>query len=294
MHIPVLLNKTIELLDIQPNDVVVDGTLGFGGHTSEMLKKLGAQGVLIGLDIDQAALKYCETLFKDQKNVFLFHKSYTQIKEVLETLKIAKVSKILLDLGLSSYQLDSETRGFSFQKEASLDMRMDDSKKGLTAKEIINQYSEADLERVFREYGELYNCQKFVGNIVHMRKKALIMNTTELVDIIKKSFYFRNKRRVYIKTCAQVFQALRIEVNQEFENIKQFLDQVLDLWMPQGRLAIITFHSLEDKLVKKFIREYEKKGLIKRVNKKVEQTTYADAKKNVRARSAKLRVVERI
>ncbi|MBT5989146.1 16S rRNA (cytosine(1402)-N(4))-methyltransferase, partial [bacterium] len=107
-------------------------------------------------------------------------------------------------------------------------------------------------------------------------------------------FYFRNKRRVYIKTCAQVFQALRIEVNQEFENIKQFLDQVLDLWMPQGRLAIITFHSLEDKLVKKFIREYEKKGLIKRVNKKVEQTTYADAKKNVRARSAKLRVVERI
>jgi 16S rRNA (cytosine1402-N4)-methyltransferase len=292
MHIPVLLKETIELLDIQPDDVVVDGTVGFGGHAAEIIAKLGGKGVFIGLDVDPAAIKHCQAKFKDLPNVFLFQRSYTEIRSVLDELKIAKATKVLLDLGLSSYQLDSETRGFSFQKEAELDMRMDDKSKGEKAKDVLRTYDKEQLEKVFVDYGELRNCGKFVENILKERETVAIETTSDLVKIIKKSFYFRNKRRIYIKTCAQVFQALRIEVNKEFMNIRRFLAGLGDVSAVGGRLAIITFHSLEDKLIKTFIREKEKNGVLKVVNKKVKTVSYFDAKHNTRARSAKLRAIE--
>jgi 16S rRNA (cytosine1402-N4)-methyltransferase len=289
-HIPVLLTETLETLNIEPNDIVLDGTMGFGGHGSEIVNKL-ATGKYIGLDRDPKAIKHCKELFKENKNVHIIQQDYANFPDVLEKLKFNKVSKILLDIGISSYQLDSAKRGFSFQKEEPLDMRMD-PKSELTAEKILNQYSEELLTKVIFEYGEIRNYHKFIANVINMRTETPMLTTFDLVNMIKKSFYFRNKRSIYIRTCAQVFQALRIEVNQELNQLKGFLEHLESRLEIGARVAIITFHSLEDRIVKQYFKG--KKYTFKPIEKKVIKAKQEEIRINSRAKSAKLRCVELI
>lgn len=243
-HIPVLLNETIDILDIRKTDIVLDGTIGFGGHSSQILAKLSS-GKLIGLDQDPNAIAFCK---KSYKNIVLENINFADFAKVLAKHKIKKLDKVLLDLGMSSYQLDSDDRGFSFQGSQPLDMRMNVNNE-LTGAKILNSYSAEQLIELFKTYGELYRPEKFVSKILEQRP---YQTTDELVQTIKKGFFFRNKRHVFMRTCSQVFQALRIEVNQELIVLNKFLDTILDYLNPEARIAIITFHSLEDRIIKNF------------------------------------------
>jgi 16S rRNA (cytosine1402-N4)-methyltransferase len=292
MHIPVLLDDTVNGLDIQPNDIVLDGTIGFAGHSNEILKRLSG-GQLIGLDRDPDALAYCQQHCVSTQNsaVHLFPINYADFPKALEELKINKVNKMFLDIGISSYQLDSLDRGFSYQHDAPLDMRMNPKSK-LTARQILKFYSKEDLTRIFTEYGELRNCHKFVDHCLALQSKSSLNTTFELIELIKKSFFFKNKRFLFIKTCAQVFQSLRIEVNQELEQLKTFLSLIEDHLEVDGIVGIITFHSLEDRMVKQFVKD--KRGVFKKMTKHVIQATQQEIRNNSRAKSAKLRLFRKL
>jgi 16S rRNA (cytosine1402-N4)-methyltransferase len=300
-HNPILCAEIVEMLDIKPADVVIDGTVGFGGHSQAFLEKLSSAGILIGLDLDEKAVQYCQDKFEGNKNARIFKSNYIDFPEILSRLKIKTIDRALVDLGLSSYQIDSSERGFTYLKEEVLDMRMNlDSE--LTAEMVVNEYENDELYKVFREYGEIGNPKKFVENIDIARKSKKIRTTIELINIMKKSFFFRNKRKVFLKTCAQVFQALRIEVNGELDNLKLFLSQLEQYISPEGKVAIISFHSLEDRIVKNYIKENicQKQSkynpekqigfCIRPLNKKVVVATQAEIRSNSRAKCAKLRV----
>ena len=292
MHIPVLLEETVFLLDIQGSDRIFEGTLGFGGHAEALCSDLSEEGVYMGVDRDQDGIAYSKERLGTPENFYFFHGNYVDIKTYLKRVKIDTVTKILLDLGMSSYQLDQSGRGFSFLQDDPLDMRMDKTEDTLSAADILNTYDVEALDSLFYQYGEIRKPQKLVQVIVSFRKDTSFTKTGDLLSCIKKGFYFRQNRRLYIRTCSQVFQALRIAVNQELEALGQFLSQVKDVLDEGGRLAIISFHSVEDRLVKEFYKS--NKTWLRPVNKKVIQLSYHDAKKNVRARSAKLRVYERV
>jgi 16S rRNA (cytosine1402-N4)-methyltransferase len=320
MHIPVLLQETLNGLQVGPDDIVLDATVGFGGHSSEIIKRLTGSGMLIGLDTDPKAVEHCRKKFADYSNVHIFHLSYREFPEALKDLNINKISKVVADLGFSSYQLDLSGRGFSHLKEEPLDMRMKlpggtlskENKDSEPASFILNTYSKEELIYTFKEYGELYNCHKLVENILEYRQEKRIGTTGQLVELIKKSFFFQNSRKKFLKTCALVFQALRIEVNQELANLLLFLEKLPNYLSGKSRVAIISFHSLEDRIVKKYISEHKKnkehvskyqpkqkeqeqeqtQTRIKAINKRVIQATQEEITNNIRAKSAKLRVFE--
>ena len=289
-HIPVLYQACMDHLDIEPNDIVLDGTLGFGGHSQGILEKLGPKGRLIGLDQDPYAIQYCQSRFSSHSQIHFFQLNFSQFSKALAKEDLHFINKGLLDLGMSSYHLDSSERGFSFLKSEPLDMRMN-PKNPLSATTILKDYSEESLTQLFQTYGDLYRCQKLVSNIIYFRKQHALDTTDDLIQIIKKSFFFKNRRSLYMKTCSQVFQALRIEVNQEFNHLSSFLNQVLDFLAPKGRIAIISFHSSEDRLVKHFIKGH--KSLIKPCYKGVLTASQTEIKENSRSKSAKLRVFEK-
>ena len=264
----------------------MDGTVGYGGHAAELLSGL-TQGMLIGLDRDATAIQHSGKRFENIPCVKLVQANYDEFPRVLETLNIPKVSKILLDLGVSSLQIDQPGRGFSFQKDGPLDMRM--SSEGVSAEDILNTYTESELMRIFTEWGDLRYPQKLVTNLLNARTQGLPKTTLELVQIIKKSFFFKNQRSLFMKTCSQVFQSLRMEVNQEMAHLTQCLEQIPLYMKPGGRLAIITFHSIEDRMVKTFFKA--RKDSFVPVTKKVISATYAQAGINPRAKSAKLRLL---
>ena len=304
-HKPVMLEQCINGLNIKKDGIYVDGTLGGAGHSKEILKRLSNKGLLIGIDRDEDALNAAKENLKEFQNVIYVHNNHDNIKEILEELKIDNVDGILLDLGVSSNQLDERNRGFSYLGENELDMRMDKSQK-LTAKEVVNEYKEEDLANVIYEYGEERFSRQIAKNICKQRKEKEIKTTKELVDIIEKSIpkKFQNDGHPAKRT----FQAIRIEVNNEIKPLYNTVLNSIDCLKPGGRLAIITFHSLEDRAVKNAYIEAKgkctcpkdlpycvcgAKSLGEIITKKPIIATDEEIKENSRSKSAKLRIFER-
>ena len=303
-HIPVLLDKCIEGLNIKKNGIYVDGTLGGAGHSYEIAKKLNNTGKLIGIDRDEKALNIAKEKLSQFNNIIFVHDNHDNLKKIMQDLNIAEVDGILLDLGVSSFQIDEGERGFSYIKESTLDMRMDRS-QALTAKEVVNTYDEAKLANIIYEYGEEKFSKRIARNICEYRKSKIIETTNELVEIIKKSVPNKGDGHPAKRT----FQAIRIEVNNEIEPLKSTVSDAISLLKPGGRLCIITFHSLEDRAVKNAYIELagkctcppdlpycicgaESKGKI--ITRKPIIPTEEEKETNSRSQSAKLRIFERI
>ena len=246
-HEPVLLEETINGLNIKPNGIYVDGTLGGAGHSKEILKQLSSKGLLVGIDRDEEALKAAKENLKEFENVKYIHGNHDEITEILESLDIKEVDGILLDLGVSSYQLDERNRGFSYLGNNELDMRMDKTQP-LTAKKVVNTYSEEELANIIYEYGEERFSRQIARKICEYRKNKEIETTEELVNIIEKSMPAFAKKDGH--PAKRTFQAIRIEVNDEIKPLYNTVRNCIKLLKPGGRLCIITFHSLEDRAVK--------------------------------------------
>ena len=303
-HVPVLLEECIEGLDIKPDGVYVDGTAGGAGHSSAIAARLGENGRLIALDRDPDAVRTASERLSVFPNVTVIHSNYSQMRQVLDEISVGKVDGVLMDLGVSSYQLDEGSRGFSYHSDAPLDMRM--SKEGVSAADIVNTYSESELARIIFEYGEEKFSRRIASNIIAAREKAPIETTLQLADIIRNSVPQKARREK--NPCKKTFQAIRIAVNGEFEHLSMGLDEAFYSLKPCGRLAVITFHSLEDRLVKKKFAEWCK-GCIcppdfpqcvcghkpqgKLVNRKPIEAKEKELERNNRSRSAKLRIIER-
>ena len=306
IHKPVLLDEVIELLNLKDNSVVVDMTLGFAGHSSEMLKRI-KNGYLFAFDQDEEALTYSRNkLSTIGDNFSIIDSNFVYAKEKLNEFGVDHVDSILYDLGVSSLQLDEDYRGFSYRFDAPLDMRMDQDNK-LDAKIVVNTYSYDALKKIFKEYGESKFSSSIARNIVKYRETKKIETTLELVEIIKSSVPY--KERIKKHPAKQIFQALRIEVNRELEVLKKSLDNSLSMIGVGGRIAVITFHSLEDRIVKhKFNKVCEVDPLVKGlpnipedklpdfrlVTKKGIKASSLELQDNNRSHSAVLRVIERI
>lgn len=296
-HIPVLLHDSVEGLVNNPDGIYVDVTFGGGGHSSLILEKLSDKGKLFAFDQDSEAF---ENDLKDAR-FQLIHGNFKYIKNFLKYYGVEKVDGILADLGVSSHHFNEEDRGFSFRFDSPLDMRMNKESK-LDALQVINEYPEQKLSDIFYQYGEIHNARKLAKAIVSQRKNEAIKTTFQLINIIEPLA----KKHQEHKYFAQVFQAIRIEVNQELEALRILLDKSISLLNPKGRLSVITYHSLEDRLVKNFIKKGNFSGKeekdfygnlqrpFKEINRKVILPTDEELKANPRARSAKLRIAEKI
>ena len=307
-HKSVLLFETIDNLNIKPDGIYVDGTLGGGGHSFQILKQLGDGGRLIGIDQDEDALKAAgERLAIFEDKVTTVRSNYCHMKQVLHDLGIEKVSGIVLDLGVSSYQLDEPERGFTYREDVPLDMRMD-RRNPKTAKNIVNEYSEMDLFRIIRDYGEDKFAKNIAKHIVAAREKKEIETTGELIEIIKAAIPAK-VRATGGHPAKKTFQAIRIELNEEMEVLQNSLDEMIDLLEDGGRICIITFHSLEDRIVKTIYKTNEnpctcpshfpvcvcgKKPKGKVITRKPIVPSDEELEYNSRAKSSKLRVFERI
>ena len=305
-HISVLLNESISSLNLKENSVIVDATLGYGGHSSNILDRI-SKGYLFAFDQDSEAIRHsADRLSKIGTNFTILKSNFVHMKEELAKLGVTEVDGILFDLGVSSPQLDDEKRGFSFHNDAKLDMRMDQDQK-LTAYDVVNNYSKEDLARIFFKYGEDKFSNNIAKKICEYRKNKPIETTLELVEVIKTAVPMKFKIEKH--PARQIFQAIRIEVNKELDVLEPALEQALDLIKVGGRVAVITFHSLEDRIVKNFFKEKTKvddrlKGMpnipdeylpdFKLVVNKAIVPTEEEIENNPRARSSKLRVIERI
>ncbi len=291
IHTAVLKKEVVEYLSPSQNENFVDGTVGEGGHAEEILKKNGPDGKLLGIDLDPQQIissHWLESVYRDR--AILVNDSYTNLKEILERKNFGPVSGMLLDLGMSSAQLEGTHKGFSFQIDQGLDMRYNDISGYLTAEKIVNEWPEEKIEQILREYGEEKFSKKIAKAIVEQRKQGRIKTTFALIEIIKDatpSAYWRGK----IHYATRTFQALRIAVNDELENVKRILPTALDALVPGGRLVVISFHSLEDRIVKNFFAEESKNKTIKILTKKPITASRDELKDNPRSRSAKLRAI---
>ena len=306
-HRSVLLEETVNGLNIRPDGIYVDGTLGGGGHAYEICRRLGDKGSIIGIDQDEAAIEAAGIRLKDfGKKVTIVRSNYCEMKSVLQRLGIDKVDGIVLDLGVSSYQLDTAERGFSYREDAPLDMRMD-RRQTMTARDIVNDYSEKDLYRVIRDYGEDKFARNIAKHIVIEREKRSIETTGQLTEIIRGAIPMKFQKKSG-HPAKRTFQAIRIELNRELDVLKNSLDEMIDLLNPGGRLCIITFHSLEDRIVKSAFKKNEdpctcpkdfpvcvcgkvSKGSI--LTRKPILPSEEELEENSRSKSAKLRIFER-
>ena len=301
-HEPIMLNECIENLSIKKDGIYVDGTIGGAGHSSRIIEKIES-GLLIGVDRDLEAIAASKKRLEKYENVKFVHGKHEDIKEHVNGLGYEKVDGILLDLGVSSYQIDEGTRGFSYTKDAPLDMRMDQS-EGISAKDIVNTYSKEDLEKIFFEYGEEKFSKKIAEKILKAREEKEISTTYELADIIRAAV-----PKNAIDSFKRIFQALRIEVNGELKELKKAICDSVSILNDGGRLCIITFHSLEDRIVKETFLELQGKCTCpkdfpkcvcgfksygKVVTRKPIIPSAAEQESNSRSRSAKLRVFERV
>lgn len=295
-HSPVLLKQSVDGLNINPNGVYVDVTFGGGGHSKEILSRLGENGKLIAFDQDEDALANAI----DDPRFLLINENFRYIKRFLRFHGIRQVDGILADLGVSSHQFDVAERGFSTRFEADLDMRMN-QKSSLSAYEVINEYEEKHLKQIFLEYGELKTAAGIAYAIVNNRKAEPIKNSEKLKEVLAKFLPAHKSNKIL----AQIYQAIRIEVNQEIEVLKEFLEQTTEMLKPNGRLSVISYHSLEDRLVKRFMRNGMFEGEPERdmfgnfevpfkIIDKLIVPTEEEIAQNNRARSAKLRVAEKI
>ncbi|AJA47922.1 ribosomal RNA small subunit methyltransferase H [Clostridium pasteurianum DSM 525 = ATCC 6013] len=306
-HIPVLLDECIEGLNIKEDGIYIDCTLGGAGHSSEIIKRLSEKGRLIGIDQDTDAINAASKKLADYDNVTYVHNNFYNIKNILDELNIDKVDGILMDLGVSSYQLDEAERGFSYMNDAPLDMRMN-RESNISAYEIVNNYEEADLYRIIKAYGEEKFAKRIASFIAKEREERPIRTTFELVDIIKSAIPARF-RREGPHPAKRTFQAIRIEVNKELEILNKAIEDAVSKLNRGGRIAIITFHSLEDRIVKTKFKELEnpcecpkdfpicvcgKSPKIKILTRKPKEANEYELEINPRSRSAKLRIGEKI
>lgn len=307
-HKSVLLAETVKYLNLKPDGVYVDGTLGGGGHAEAVCKKLSGSGRYIGIDQDEAAINAAaRRLDSFQRQVTIVRSNYKHMGEILASLGIEAVDGILLDLGVSSYQLDTPERGFSYKEDVALDMRMD-QRQEMTAKDIVNGYTESELFYMIRDYGEDKFARNIAKHIVAARKREEIRTTGQLVGIIKAAIPAK-VRATGGHPAKRTFQAIRIELNRELEVLEASLDQMIGLLKPGGRFCIITFHSLEDRMVKTSFRRNENPctcppefpvcmcGKVSRgkvVTRKPVLPSAEELSDNKRAKSAKLRVFERV
>jgi len=300
-HIPVMSERVLDLLITRKEGIYIDCTLGGGGHSEEIIKKIYPDGLLIGLDQDIEALEFSrERLSKNQDRVVIVKSNFNDLKLLLQDLGINQVTGVLFDLGLSSYQVDTKVRGFSFLEENLLDMRMDLSRK-IDARYIVNQYSEQELVDIFSKYGEERFSRSIARMIVKKRKEKRIETTRQLAELVTNIYARFKKKRWNIHPATRVFQALRIEVNRELEILsKALIDSVKQL-EPNGRICVISYHSLEDRIVKHSFREMARDDFInlnkygvKVMSKKPIYPSEDEIKENHRARSAKMRVAEKI
>ena len=307
-HISVLLEETIKELHIKPDGIYVDGTLGGGGHAYEICRRLSEKGRYIGIDQDADAIAAGSQRLEEFKDrVTIVRDNYVHMPQILRELGIAKADGILLDLGVSSFQLDEKERGFTYREDVPLDMRMD-QRQTLTAREIVNEYSEMELLRIIRDYGEEKFAKNIAKHIVHRRKEKAIETTGELTEIIKNAIPMK-VRAVGGHPSKRTFQAIRIECNHELDVLRDSLDAMIDLLNPGGRLCVITFHSLEDRIVKRAFKKNEnpctcppnfpvcvcgKVSKGRQVTRKPIIPGDEELEQNKRAKSSKLRVFERV
>lgn len=306
-HVPVLFQETISYLDLREGATVVDGTFGGGGHAQAILERIGPDGLLIAIDRDEAAVERATARFGSEANVRIVHANFGDIVQVLSELGVESIDAALLDLGVSSYQLEDAGRGFSYMQDAPLDMRMDRSQQ-LSAYDVVNHYSQEELAGVIHRYGEERWASRIADYIVRARGAGPVSTTGELVEIIKAAIP-HGARRDGPHPAKRTFQAIRIEVNNELMGLVGALDRYVDVLTPGGRLAVITFHSLEDRIVKQEFRRLQdpcecpkdfpvcvcgKKPLVRIITRKPVQAPVDEIEDNPRARSAKLRVAEKI
>ena len=284
MHKPVLIKEVLEYLNPQAGENFIDCTIGFGGHTLDILKKIKPNGKVLGIDFEKSSLK--------EDRLILANGNFADLKEIVEKFSFNKINGILLDLGLSSWHFDKSNRGFSFKGEESLDMRLN-LKSELTAEEIVNEWPEQELIKIFEEYGQERYSKSIAKSICGNRIVKRIKKTNQLREIIKQSVpsgYKHNR----INFATKIFQAIRIAVNDELNNLIKTLPQALSLLESKGRLAVISFHSLEDRIVKNFFRDEFKKGNLEILTKKPIIPSREEIILNPRSRSAKLRVIKKI
>ena len=306
-HTSVLLEETVDGLNIKPDGIYVDGTLGGGGHAYEVCARLSNKGRFIGIDQDEAAIEAAGIRLRDfGERVTIVRSNYCDMKSQLQELGIDKVDGIVLDLGVSSYQLDTAERGFSYRVDAPLDMRMDRRQK-MTARDIVNDYSEMDLFRIIRDYGEDKFAKNIAKHIVAEREKGSIETTGQLIEIIKRAIPMKFQKTAG-HPAKRTFQAIRIELNRELEVLRESLDDMIELLNKDGRICIITFHSLEDRIVKSIFKRNEdpctcpshfpvcvcgnvSKGKV--ITRKPILPSERELEENSRSKSAKLRIFER-
>jgi 16S rRNA (cytosine1402-N4)-methyltransferase len=292
-HTPVLLSEILEVLNLQPGMNVIDGTVGAGGHAEQILERIAPSGRLLGLDLDEVALETARrNLARFGSRVMLVRTNYRNVDQVLLSISFGSFQAALLDLGFSSLEIDDPTRGFSFRQDGPLDMRFDRGQE-LTAAELINSSSLEELTRIFIEFGEEHQARHIAQAIVLARKKERIISTLRLAEIVTEAIGGgRSYQRIHPAT--KIFQALRIAVNDELNNVRIGLEKLFDGLDSGGRLAVISFHSLEDRLVKRFMRDKVRLGKAHYVNRKPIIPNAEEVQKNRRSRSAKLRVCEKL
>jgi 16S rRNA (cytosine1402-N4)-methyltransferase len=316
-HISVLVDEVIEFLAPQKNQNFLDLTLGGGGHSGAILERTGPQGKVLAFELDKTAIKAAQSNLKDYKDrLIVVNKSYVHLESEVKKHKIGSITGIVADLGLSSDQLDKADRGFSFKDHGSLDMRFDPNGQTLTASDIVLNWTEAQILKIFREYGEVKQARRLAEGLVSWRKdlekqKQKSIKTSMLVSAILRILNIREEslKRFRIHPATQVFQALRIAVNDELSNIQKVLPQAYNILSPGGRLAVISFHSLEDRIVKHYFKDLSKgcicppetpvcrcnnKPKVKLITKKAIKPSDKEIKNNKRSRSAILRVIEKI
>ena len=285
-HIPVMLMESLENLKIKKDGIYVDGTLGLGGHSECILKKINS-GLLIGIDRDKNSISLAKKQLSTHKNIKVFNDSYKNLKDILESLNIVAVDGILLDLGLSSFQLEDNSRGFSHKHESSLDMRFDCNSEDYTAEQIIQKNDLNELTKIFKEFGEERHAYKIAKKIKDLKGEINVMSITSIVDRVTP-YKFR------LKTYSRIFQALRIAANDELSHLNEFLDNFINLLNPGGRVVIISYHSVEDRIVKHKLKDLKNEKKIELIFKKPIAPSNEEVSINKRARSAKMRVGEKI
>lgn len=292
MHKSILLAESKKFLVKKyknTNPLHLDVTVGFGGHLNSILNSFDESINYIALDRDPEALASAKAFLADER-VQYFNQPFSEIDQIMNALGISKFTSLMADLGISSYQIDQENRGFSFLRDDILDMRMNQSQP-LNAAKVLNTYEEQDLRRIFTDHADFPSIEKLIQTIQMQRQKKPYVSSLDLVDSIKKSFYFRNSRKRYLNTCAQVFQAVRMEVNQELTELNALLGHIDQFLAVGGRLCFLTFHSIEDRCVKRFFsarkKQFELQG-------KVVKASQAEIRENSRAKCAKLRCYERL
>ena len=310
-HKPVLLQETIESLNLQKNQNTIDCTVGGGGHALEILKKTSPNGKLLAIDLDPEAIKEAKkSLKKYLPRITLVENNYKKINKIkINVFNTIQVHAVLCDLGLSSSQLQDESRGFSFKSSGAFDLRFNQKLSGLTAEKIVNTYNKKDLIKIFREFGEEKLASIIAQKVIAVRCSRKIQTPKELADIIEEIYRRKFKSRSKIHPATKVFQALRIEVNRELESLKVFLPRALGVLKEKGRLAVISFHSLEERIIKEFIKRESRDcvcppkapacvcdhaATLKRVTKKSILPSEQEIRDNPRSRSAKLWVVEKL